>query len=189
MHWTNCCPGHGVDGIVFLSHQRALGHAGAGRRLGVTRPRHDRPVMFCCLLSLTIEPGPRSGKALNARRQNHPGLGRRRPDVAGDVNGIGVVVAAARDGTHLRPALEGQPDGGAAAWAKVNKDFFLAAVRHMLVPTQLTVIELDGIQREDRFRKEGRARYALAELAVAGKGTRGRLVGTESNLAAEAATF
>ena len=145
--------------------------------------------MFCGLLSLTIEPGPCSGKALNARRQNHPGLGRLGPDMAGDVNGIGVVVAAARDGANFRPALEGQPDGGAAAWAKVNIDFFLAAVRDVRIPTQLTVIELDGIQREDRFRKEGRARYALAELAVAGKGTHGRLVGAESNLAAEAAAF
>ena len=79
-------------------------------------------------LSLTVEGGSCSGKAVNASRQNDPGLCGFRPDMTRDFNGIGVVVAAAGDGADFRPALEGQANGGAAGWAKVDKDFFLAAV-------------------------------------------------------------
>jgi hypothetical protein len=59
----------------------------------------------------------------------------------------------------------------------------------VLVPTQLTLIELNGIQREDRFRKEGRTSHALTECAVASKGSHWGLSGPESNLATEAAPF
>ena len=90
------------------------------------KPRHDRHVVLCGLLSLTIELGSCSGKAFNARGQNDPGLGGLCPDVARDFNGIGVVVAAAGDGANFRPALESQANRGAAGWAKVDKDFFLA---------------------------------------------------------------
>jgi hypothetical protein len=59
----------------------------------------------------------------------------------------------------------------------------------VLVSPKLTFIKLNGIQREDRFRVEGRASHALTKCAVANKRSHWRLIGTESNLATEAATF
>ena len=59
----------------------------------------------------------------------------------------------------------------------------------MIVPIQLTLIELNGIQREDRFRKEGRTSHALTECAVASKGSHWRLIRAEPNLATKAAPF
>lgn len=97
-------------------------------RLGITQPRRHWHGVLCGLLRLAIEPGACAGKAVNAGWQNNPRLGRRRPDVACKLNGIGVVVAATRDGADVRPALKREAHRGAAAWAKVDKDFFLAAV-------------------------------------------------------------
>jgi hypothetical protein len=48
--------------------------------------------------------------------------------MACDFNGVGVVVAATRDGAKVRPALKGQANGRTAGWAKVNKDLFLATL-------------------------------------------------------------
>ena len=153
------------------------------------KPRHDRHVVLCGLLSLTIELGSCSGKAFNARGQYDAGLGRLRPYMARDFNGVGVVVAAARDGPNFRPALKGQANGCTAGWAKVNKDLFLATLGYVLVTRQLTIIELDGIHGENRFREERGASHPLTECAVAGKRAQGWLAGSEPNLATEAATF
>jgi len=70
----------------------------------------------------------------------------------------------------------------------VNEDFLLAAVRQMLVSPKLAFVELNSVHRENRFCVERRAGHALAKRAVANKCSHWRLIGDESNLAAEAAT-
>ena len=91
-------------------------------------PRHDRHIVFFGLLWLTTELSSCSDKAFNARGQYDPSLGRLSPYMARHFNGVGVVVAATRDGTNFRPALKGQANGRTAGWAKVNEDFFLATL-------------------------------------------------------------
>jgi hypothetical protein len=118
--------------ITTKSQEQSLNDALATPALAagyaLRKPRHDRHVVFCGWLSLPIELGPCSGKAVKARGQYDPGLGGLGPNMACDLNGVGVVVAATRDGANFWPALKGQANGRTAGWAKVNKDLFLATL-------------------------------------------------------------
>ena len=97
-------------------------------RWSLRRPRQDWHGVFSGRLSLPTELGTCSGKAFNARGQYNASLGGLGPNMACDLNGVGVVVAAARDGAKVRPALKCQANRRTAGWAKVNKDLFLATL-------------------------------------------------------------
>ena len=91
------------------------------------------------------------------------------PDVSCDFDSIWIVVAASGYRPEFRPALESQPDRGAAGWTDVHEDRLAAAVGGVFEPLQLAAIELDRFKREQRLGIEGRARHSLAERAVAGQ--------------------
>lgn len=88
-------------------------------------------------------------EAVYAGRQGNAGLCRTRPDIRGDIDAIGVVVATARDCPDVRPAFKCQTDGGPAGGAELDIDLFAASVRPMFELRQFTVIELNGVTFEE----------------------------------------
>ena len=138
------------------------------------------------LLRRAIKRCSRLCKAVDLPRQGHSGLRGAHPDMAGKLDHVRIVVAAPRDRSELRPPFEGQAHRRATRRTEMNEDLLVAAVRSVFVLPQLAFVEPNAVHREERFRVERRASHTLAERAVAGKRPNRRLVGLESNLAAEA---
>ena len=153
------------------------------------RTCHDRRRVRCGGFRLSFERDAGSCKARNRLRQSSPRLCRMRPDMAGDVDRVRIVVAAPRDAPHLRPALKGERNGGAAVGAEVNKDLLLADVRGVRIAAQRPGVEYHGMHGEHRLGVVRRPCHPLAKGAVASERPHGRVSGPEPNLSAEAATF
>jgi hypothetical protein len=109
--------------------------------------------------------------------------------MAGDFDGVRVVVAAPRDCAHSWPAFKRKTDSCSTVRAELHEDLLLARVGNVLLLAQLTRVELYGVDFKDGLCIEGGACDPLTEGAVAREGTNRRLVSRESDLAAETATF
>jgi len=119
------------------------------------RPCHDGRFVFDGLRRLTVQRRSRFSKAVDARGQCGARLGGPSPDMARDLHGVGVVVAAARDGTQIGPPLEGQADGRSTRGTKVNEDLLLAPIRNVRVLPELAVIEPNRVELEDGLGVKG----------------------------------
>ena len=72
-------------------------------------------------------------------------MGRAGPDMARELDSTWIVIATARDGAHVWPALERESDCRTARRAEVHDDLLLAAIRHVLVLSKLAFIELNRV--------------------------------------------
>jgi len=138
---------------------------------------------------LTLKAHASFGEALNTLRQCCSCLCGASPDVAGECDGVRIVVAAAGDASHLGPALKGERHGGSATRAEVNEYLLVAPVRGVLVGAQLLGVEPNCVLREHGLGVERRASYLLAERAMAGKSSQRRLGGAKPDPPTETPAF